>query len=172
MAGFLRVAFVLLCVLRVQSFKIEAMTHYTGKPQEQRALDAYVKLMRAAESVTARVNRRLDAAGLTISQFGVLEALYHLGPLVLSDLARKILKTSGNITMVVDNLEKRGLAERCPDATDRRFRRVSITPKGRKLIASIFPAHAREITQAMSALSPGEQGTLASLCRKLGRAQQ
>ena len=148
------------------------MTHFKGKQQEIRALDAYVKLMRAAESVTARVNRYLDANALTISQFGVLEALYHLGPLVLSDLARKILKTSGNLTMVVDNLEKRGLAERCPDASDRRFRRVSITPKGRKLIAAIFPAHAREITRAMSALSPAEQAALASLCRKLGKAQQ
>ena len=148
------------------------MTHYKGKPQESRALDAYVKLMRAADSVTARVNRQLDAAGLTISQFGVLEALYHLGPLVLSDLARKILKTSGNLTMVVDNLEKRALAERCPDPADRRFRRVSITPRGRKLIAGIFPAPAREITQAQSPLTPPEQETLASLCRKLGRAQQ
>lgn len=148
------------------------MGHYRGKPQEARALDAYVKLMRAAESVTARVNRHLDAAGLSISQFGVLEALYHLGPLVLSDLARKILKTGGNLTMVVDNLEKRGLAERCPDPDDRRFRRVSITPRGRRLIAAIFPAHARGITRALAALSPSEQATLASLCRKLGRAQQ
>jgi MarR family 2-MHQ and catechol resistance regulon transcriptional repressor len=147
------------------------MTHYKGKQREVRALDAYVKLMRAAESVTARVNHHLDAAGLTVSQFGVLEALYHLGPLVLSDLARKILKTSGNITMVVDNLEKRGLAERCPDATDRRFRRVSITPRGRKLIAAIFPAHARGISAALAVLSLSEQDALAALCRKLGKAQ-
>jgi MarR family 2-MHQ and catechol resistance regulon transcriptional repressor len=148
------------------------MGHYKGRPQEKRALDAYVKLMRAAESVTAHVNRRLDAAGLTVSQFGVLEALHHLGPLFLSDLARKILKTSGNLTMVVDNLEKRGLASRCPDATDRRFVRVSLTPRGKKLIAGLFPAHAREITRALSALSPAEQAALAALCRKLGLAQE
>jgi len=148
------------------------MTHYKGNRREQRALDTYVKLMRAAESVTARVNRDLDAAGLTISQFGVLEALYHLGPLVLSDLARKILKTSGNLTMVVDNLEKRRLAERSPDPSDRRFVRVSITPRGRKLIAAIFPGHARQIARAFSVLSPSEQDALASLCRKLGKAQE
>ena len=147
------------------------MGHYQGSPGEQRALDAYVKLMRAAESVTSRVNRQLDAAGLSISQFGVLEALYHLGPLVLSDLARKILKTSGNLTMVVDNLEKRGLAERRPEPGDRRFVRVALTAKGRKLIASLFPSHARRIAAALAALSPSEQKALAALCRKLGKAQ-
>ncbi len=142
-----------------------------GNPRKDRALDAYVKLLRAAESVTARVSRRLDAAGLTLSQFGVLEALYHLGPLCLSDLARKILKTSGNLTLVVDNLEKRGLVSRCHDASDRRFVRVSISPQGKRLISGLFPAHAREIARALSALSPAEQATLAALCRKLGLAQ-
>ena len=147
------------------------MGHHKGSSREKRALDAYVKLLRAAESVTARVTRRLDAAGLTLSQFGVLEALYHLGPLCLSDLARKILKTSGNLTLVVDNLQKRGLVSRCHDAADRRFVRVSITPAGKRMISGIFPAHAREITRALSALSPAEQASLAALCRKLGLAQ-
>ena len=148
------------------------MDRFKGSTRAKRALDAYVKLLRAAESVTARVTRRLDAAGLTISQFGALEALYHLGPLCLSDLARKILKTSGNLTLVVDNLEKRGLVSRCSDAADRRFVRVSLTPAGKRLVSGIFPAHAREITHALSALSPAEQATLAALCRKLGLAQQ
>ena len=147
------------------------MGHYKGSPHEQRALDAYVKLVRAAERVSARVNRHLAEHGLTVSQFGVLEALYHLGPLYLSELARKILKTGGNLTMVVDNLEKRGLAERCPDTKDRRFVRVAITPKGRKLIASIFPAHARGIADALAALSASEQEDLAALCKKLGVSQ-
>ena len=144
------------------------MTQYKGNRREQRALDTYVKLMRAAESVTARVNRDLDAAGLTISQFGVLEALYHLGPLVLSDLARKILKTSGNLTMVVGNLQKRGLVTRTRQAADKRFYLVSITEKGRKLIAQVFPRHVERIVAAMSTLSPAEQKSLAALSRKLG----
>lgn len=147
------------------------MGHFRGSPSEQRALDTYVKLVRATESVSARVNRHLSAYRLTVSQFGVLEALYHLGPLFLSELARKILKTGGNLTMVVDNLEKRGFAQRSPDPEDRRFVRVAITPKGNKLIASIFPAHARGVAAAFSALSPSEQEDLASLARKLGRSQ-
>ncbi len=148
------------------------MGHYKGTAEEKRALDAYIKLLRAAESVSARVTRRLGDAGLTLSQFGVLEALHHLGPLCLSDLARKILKTSGNLTLVVDNLEKRGLVSRRHDSSDRRFVRVSITPGGKRLIAGIFPAHAREITRALSVLRAAEQATLAALCRKLGKAQE
>ncbi len=147
------------------------MPHFKGSATEQRALDAYIKLVRAAESVNSRVNRHLADHGLTVSQFGVLEALYHLGPLYMSELARKILKTGGNLTMVVNNLEKRGLAERCPEARDRRFVRVAITPKGKKLIACLFPAHARGIADAFSALTPSEQELLAALSRKLGRSQ-
>ena len=70
------------------------------------ALNTYTKLMRAAESVTGRISRVMTAAGLTISQFGVLEALQHKGPLCQKDIAAKILKSSGNITLVIDNLEK------------------------------------------------------------------
>ena len=71
------------------------------------ALNTYTKLMRAAESVTNRVNRFMSAANLTISQFDVLEALYHKGPLCQRDIAAKILKSTGNITLVIDNLESR-----------------------------------------------------------------
>ena len=51
------------------------------RKNKMRALNTYTKLMRAAESITARTHRHLSSKGLTISQFGVLEALYHLGPL-------------------------------------------------------------------------------------------
>jgi hypothetical protein len=81
-------------------------SRYKGSQSEVRALDTLIKLMRAAESVNVRLNRFISRAGLTVSQFGALEALYHLGPLCQSELGEKILKSSGNITMVVDNLEK------------------------------------------------------------------
>lgn len=70
------------------------------------ALSTYTKLVRAAESVTSRTSRLMTEAGLTLSQFGVLEALYHKGPLCQRDIAAKILKSTGNITLVIDNLEK------------------------------------------------------------------
>src|SRR5947209_19948044 len=88
---------------------------------EDRALRTYVKLMRAADSFTSRAHKHLEQAGLTFSQFAVLDALYHLGPMHLKDLAKKILRSSGNLTMVVDNLQKCGLVLRKQEASDRRF---------------------------------------------------
>lgn len=147
-------------------------TRYKGSEEEARALGVYVKLMRAAESVTARIHRRLDAVGLTISQFGVMEALYHLGPLAQIELGKKILKTSGNITMVIDNLEKRGLVRRQRSREDRRYVTVHLTGAGEKLIRAFFPVHAARIIAEMSILTVSEQEQLGQLCRKLGRGKE
>lgn len=143
-------------------------TRHKGTDEEVRALDAYIKLMRAAESVSARLAPRLSAAGLTVSQFGALEALYHLGPLCQRDLGKKILKSGGNITMVVDNLEKRGLVERVRLEDDRRYIKVNLTSEGRKLIGKLFPRHAGAIREEMSVLSDAELDKLGRLCKHLG----
>lgn len=132
------------------------------------ALDAYAKLMRAADAVTSRIYRHLDDSGLTVSQFGVLEALYQLGPQCQKDLANKILKTSGNLTMVIDNLEKQGLVKREQDPSDRRVWNVHLTERGRRLIAQVFPKHATLVAEEMAILKPTEQATLAKLCQRLG----
>ena len=143
-------------------------THYQGTVREKRALDTFIKLIRAGNTVGAESSRRLSEHGLTGSQFAVLEALYHIGPMCLGELAGKILRTAGNLTMVVDNLEKRGLARRIAGEKDRRFISVEITSKGRELIRRVFPEHAARIAEAMDRLSPREQEQLAALCRKLG----
>ncbi|MFB3040304.1 MAG: MarR family winged helix-turn-helix transcriptional regulator, partial [Candidatus Poribacteria bacterium] len=122
-------------------------THYKGTEEEIRALNTYIKLMRAVESLTLRLNSHLASARLTISQFGALEALFHLGPLCQRELSEKLLKSSGNITMVVDNLEKRGLVERKREGEDRRYVTVHLTDEGRRLISEIFPAHVAAIVE-------------------------
>ncbi len=147
-------------------------TQYKGSKEEVRALNAFVKLIRASESVSARIHRHLTDAGLTVSQFGVLEALYHLGPLSQSEIAKKVLKSTGNITLVIDNLEKRDLVKRERQQEDRRYYAVRLTTAGRKLIGGIFPRHAAKIMEEMSALSSAEQEVLGNLCRKLGLRQQ
>ena len=147
-------------------------THYKGTREEIRALDAYIKLMRAAESVTARLGRLLASAGLSVSQFGVMEALYHLGPMPQCDLARKLLKSGGNITTVVDNIERRRLVRRERAGEDRRFVTVHLSKEGRRLIAGFFPRHARAIVCEMSALRHAELETLGRLCRSLGLKQK
>jgi MarR family 2-MHQ and catechol resistance regulon transcriptional repressor len=143
-------------------------THYEGSAREKRALDAFIKLLRAGNAVSAEASRRLSEYDLTPSQFAVLEALYHLGPMYLSELAGKILRTAGNLTMVLGNLEKRDLAKRVSGAKDRRFVTAEITPRGRDLIRRVFPEHAGRIAELMDRLTPDEQDQLAALCRKLG----
>lgn len=143
--------------------------HFQGTPAEERALAAYVKLLRASESVHQQAMQSLLRYHLTPSQFAVLEALYHVGPMCLSDLARKILKSGGNLTMVARNLEKRGLVAREQSKTDRRSFNVIITAKGRKLIAQAFPLHLEKIVELLGRLTHPEQETLARLCRKLGK---
>jgi MarR family 2-MHQ and catechol resistance regulon transcriptional repressor len=144
-------------------------THFSGTEEETRALGTFVKLTRAADSVAARVNAHLSGHGLTVSQFGVLEALHHLGPMCQKGLANKLLKSGANVTMVVDNLEKQGLVQRVRDSTDRRLVTVSLTVKGRKVIAALFPEHARIVAREMATLSPAQQDQLGTLCRTLGR---
>jgi MarR family 2-MHQ and catechol resistance regulon transcriptional repressor len=144
-------------------------THHEGTAEEVRALNAFITLLRASDSVTARTSADLADHDLTGSQFGVLEALYHLGPLCQRALAGKLLKTGGNITMVVDNLEKRGLVVRKRGREDRRFVTVHLTDDGRALIRRVFPRHLASIVEELSALGAKEQEELRRLCRKLGK---
>lgn len=146
-------------------------THYKGSPQETLALNTFIKLTRSVESLTSRLSQRGTLGELTESQFGVLETLYHLGSMCQNQIAAKILKSSGNLTMVIDNLEKHGLVRRVRDLEDRRKVQVSLTDEGRQLIAEVFPEQAAAITEEMSALTPQEQETLGSLCRKLGQGK-
>ena len=143
-------------------------TRYAGTVAEVRALNAYLKLQRAAGSTSARLNGLLAVAGVTESQFAVLDALYHLGAMHQCQVAEKLLRTGGNITLVVDNLEKRGLVERRREARDRRFITVHLTRAGRQLVQQVLPRHVANIVAELRALTPAEQDELGRLCRKLG----
>ena len=146
-------------------------THYDGTEAEKTALDLYIKLWRAADAVAERVNEHLKDANLTVSQFGVLEALYHLGPLQPSQLAQKVLKSSGNMTLVIDQLVERQLVRRKRRMDDRRCIDVELTPAGEAQVEAILPEHVAGIVETVDVLSLAEQRHLAKLCRKLGRAQ-
>lgn len=143
-------------------------SHFDGTTEERAALDAYIKLWRAAASVEARANRHLGEHGLSLSQFSVLEALYHLGPLSQRQLGEKILKSSGNLTLVIDNLEKGALVRRERGLKDRRVVTVHLTDAGRDLIARILPGHVRGIVELFSVLDAGELAELARLSKKVG----
>jgi MarR family transcriptional regulator, 2-MHQ and catechol-resistance regulon repressor len=145
-------------------------TRYRGTENEVRALNALISLVRSAEAVGVALHRELGHQGLTSSQFGVLEALLHLGPLCQGDLAAKLLRTGASTTSVVEGLERRGLLVRQRTEEDKRFVRVALTGKGRRLIDGLFPAHAEKVARVLGALTADEQEQLRRLCRKLGTA--
>ena len=143
-------------------------THYKGKKDNIETLNAFIKLMRATESINNRLNRHLSENDLTISQFGVLEALFHLGPLNQRALGQKLLKSGGNITMVIDNLEKRGHVIRKADPDDRRAVLIHLTKSGEAFISNFFPSHLERIIEEFSVLSKKEKQDLERICKKLG----
>ena len=132
------------------------------------ALKLWVVLSRAHRAIEAQAAADAARHGLTLAEFGALEALYHRGDMLLSDLQRRILVSSGGITFLVDRLTKKGLVRRrqCPD--DRRARFASLTANGERLVREIFPAHAARIREVCAALTTAEQRELTELLRTLG----
>jgi MarR family 2-MHQ and catechol resistance regulon transcriptional repressor len=140
--------------------------------QRDTALDLFVVLSRAYTWVNAHATRDIRCHGLNPTEFAILEALYHKGPLPLQQIGEKILISSGNITYAVDKLEQKQLLARKPAAHDRRVIFAELTPQGQELLATLFPQHAEVIRAAVSSLSPEEQLQAIQLLRKLGLAAQ
>ncbi|TNE71836.1 MarR family transcriptional regulator [bacterium] len=147
-------------------------TKFQGTTEQVRALNLFIKLVRAADSVSNRINTYIVSNGLTVSQFGVLESLYHIGPMSQCDIGKKLLKTGGNMTMVIDNLEKRGLVQRVRDENDRRFIHVHLSAEGKALIEEIFPKHVDQIVKELNVLSCDEKDKLSELCKKVGIGEE
>ena len=128
----------------------------------------YLVLWRATRAVEARALGSIEKTGLCASDFGVLEALLHKGPLPVNVLGRKLLLTSGSMTTSIDRLVARGLVERKDDPTDRRVRVVALTVAGRRLIKGAFARHETHLDDVVAVLTRDERTTLVSLLRKLG----
>lgn len=143
-------------------------THYKGKKEDELTLNTFIKLMRATDSINRRLSTHLAEVDLTISQFGVLEAVHHLGPLNQKTLGEKLLKSGGNITLVIDNLEKYDLVERQQDPSDRRAMLIHLTKKGGAFITDFFPKHLNYIREEFEPLTRQEKKDLAKICKKLG----
>jgi MarR family 2-MHQ and catechol resistance regulon transcriptional repressor len=137
---------------------------------QERALKLFVVLQRAANAVMSRLLRDAHQHDLTHTEFEILEALYHKGPLLLGDVQKKILLSSGGVTYTIDRLADKGLVERRECETDRRARYAALTPRGEALIAKIFPIYAERIDDVMGALSAREQEEAIAALRKLGRS--
>src|SRR2546421_1380501 len=151
--------------------RIRLGTHYQGHAAEVRALDALIKLVRCAASLQGRLEIGIREEGFTQSQFGVLEALLHLGPLEPCELGPKVLTSRPNMVLLVDQLEERGLVRRVPVVGDRRRLRVELTATGRRAIGKAFQRHVPRVVKEFSALSAAEQDQLGRLCKRLGRQE-
>jgi MarR family 2-MHQ and catechol resistance regulon transcriptional repressor len=136
------------------------------------SLDLIVVLSRAYNWVMAHSHRHIRKHGLNPTEFGVLELLYHKGQQPLQQIGEKILISSGNITYVVDKLEKKQLLIRKPCLEDRRVIYAELTEKGAQLLADIFPSHKEAIDQAVSGLTLKEKREAIALLKKLGRSAQ
>jgi MarR family transcriptional regulator, 2-MHQ and catechol-resistance regulon repressor len=136
------------------------------------ALKLWVVLARAHNSVQAHLQESVARHDVTLTEFGILEILYHKGPLLLGEVQRRILVSSGGVTYLVDRLTKKGLVERQDCPQDRRARYAALTPAGSALIERIFPEHAACIQRAMGGLTLEEQRAATALLRSLGRAAE
>jgi MarR family transcriptional regulator, 2-MHQ and catechol-resistance regulon repressor len=140
----------------------------TTEPRDL-SLSTFVKLTRAMNTLEKRLGMRAPhPAGLTLSQFAVLEALLHKGPLTHGEVAGKILTTTGNITQVVDQLAKDQLVQRKRCDSDRRRVYLQLTEKGTRVASSAFEQMASAIHDEMSVLTPEDLVTLARIAKKLG----
>ena len=142
--------------------KLESLTGGSG-------VHVFLVLWKAASAVQSYAEASISDLEMCGSDFAVLEALLHKGPLPVNEIGKKVLLTSGSITVAVDRLETRGLVERRAHSTDRRARVVHLTKEGRKLIARIYADHAADMERLASAsLSGKERATLIRLLKKIG----
>lgn len=134
-----------------------------GKSDEN--LKLWIELSRLNLMISRHIFVPLRDQGLTPSQFAVLEALYHKGELSVGEIKKSILTTSGNLTVVISNLEKRGLVI-YESGEDRRFKIVRITKEGSELLGRVFPLHLELIDELLDLFSEREKETLTELLRK------
>jgi MarR family 2-MHQ and catechol resistance regulon transcriptional repressor len=147
-------------------------THYEGSRAEKRTLDTFIKLTRCTNSVLGELSARQTTGDLTPSQFAVLEALYHIGSMTQGEVSSKVLKSTSNLTTVIDNLERDGYVRRERDADDRRVIHVHLTETGTSKIEAVLPNHVGALVEIFKVLSPTEQEALGELCKKLGKGKE
>ncbi|EPG64385.1 MarR family winged helix-turn-helix transcriptional regulator [Leptospira wolffii] len=143
-------------------------THFKGKAREVKVLDAYIKLSRCTDSIRSMEDKTLSQFGLTSGQFGCLETLYHLGPMCQKEIGQKIFSCEGNITQIIDNLEKRNLVVRVRSEEDRRYFIINLTPAGKELIGKAFPTYVEQLKEKMSTLTDEDLTQLGHICKIVG----
>ena len=133
-------------------------------------LKMMIIIARMVKAIDQTVIPDISSHGLTPSQFGVLEALLHKGPLTVNEIIEKTLSTSGNMGLVISNLERSGLVLKKVSETDKRSRTIELTDEGRKLIEEIFPLHVEVVNRMFSGIDLSEKEQMAELMKKLSKS--
>lgn len=135
---------------------------------EELALKLFVVLSRSLEAVKKEVVKDIKNYKLNLTEFGVLEMLYHKGPQPIQMIGRKVLLASSSITYVIDKLEEKGFLERNACPNDRRVIHARITGKGQELMEHVFPQHRQAIAHIFSELSAEEKSTAIDMLKRVG----
>lgn len=135
-------------------------------------LHLLISLSRATKGIHNRSAAIFNKGGLTAAQFGVLDVLYHKGSQGVNQITRLVLSTAGNMTVVINNMEKHGWITRCVHPEDKRCSLISITEAGKSLFKEIFPEHLKDLEISFSPLTEEEKSTLISLLRRVRGPQE
>ena len=143
-------------------------THYKGSLKEVNVLNSYIKLVRTFESISSCLYMKLAKEGLTESQFYLLDVLYHCGPMNQKDLGKKIFRSEGNITMVVNNLEKRKLIKKKQSEDDKRVYIIKLKNEGRELYEKVFPKFLKAMMREFEGIKEKEHKEFQKICKRIG----
>ncbi|WP_100489665.1 MarR family winged helix-turn-helix transcriptional regulator [Sporolactobacillus pectinivorans] len=132
------------------------------------SLKLWVVLTRAQQSIRKKIEENIKSYGLNLTEFGVLELLYHKGDQPIQKIGGKILIASSSTTYVIDQLEKKKLLHRKPCPTDRRVTFAALTAAGSHLMEKIFPEHRDAVDQILGGLNSSEKHEMTGQLKKLG----
>ena len=142
------------------------------KRDETSAPALWVVLARAYRSMAAFVEQSVASLDIGLSDFMILEALLHKGPLTMSELCDAALITNASMTAAIDRLEAREFVERAASKEDRRVRRVQLTAQGAALIKRLYARHERDLEEVLSAIPAAQRAELRRGLKTIGLAAQ
>jgi MarR family 2-MHQ and catechol resistance regulon transcriptional repressor len=130
-------------------------------------LKLVIAMARSYNNAFGKIEKNIRSFDLTVSEFGVLEFLYHKGDQPVQEIAKKILVTSGTITYVINKLIEKDFVERKQCTNDKRIFYIHLTKKGERRIADIFPDHEKFLDELFKGLAEGEKNLLIEKLKKL-----
>jgi MarR family 2-MHQ and catechol resistance regulon transcriptional repressor len=123
---------------------------------------------RAAKAIEKVDRESIADAGLNFSDFSIMEALLHKGPMPINTIGEKVLLTSGSMTAAANRLEEKGFITRIQDPSDGRCFYLHLTKRGRRLITNVFDKHSKNLEKIAAVLNPQERSELVRMLKKIG----